>query len=72
VVIEAMGTITAGMTGTGFLYTNQESISVGIGCIVSDFAENGTTPYGLLEAFRITRALSRSWLTRNVRNMRPI
>jgi len=52
VVIEAMGTITAGMTGTGFLYTNQESISVGIGCIVSDFAENGTTPYGLLEAFK--------------------
>lgn len=52
VVIEAMGTITAGMTGTGFLYTNQESISVGIGAIVSDFAENGTTPYGLLEAFK--------------------
>ena len=41
VVIEAMGTITAGMTGTGFLYTNQESISIGIGCIVSDFAESG-------------------------------
>jgi len=53
VVIEAMGTITKGMTGTGFLYTNQESISVGIGCIVSDFAENGgITPYGLLEAFK--------------------
>jgi electron transfer flavoprotein-quinone oxidoreductase len=52
VVIEAMGTITAGMTGTGFLYTNQESISVGIGCIVSDFAESDQTPYGLLEAFK--------------------
>ncbi|GAB4358696.1 MAG: FAD-dependent monooxygenase [Oricola sp.] len=52
VVIEAMGTITAGMTGTGFLYTNQESISVGIGCIVSDFAESSVTPYGLLEAFK--------------------
>lgn len=52
VVIEAMGTITKGMTGTGFLYTNQESISVGIGCIVSDFAESGVTPYGLLEAFK--------------------
>lgn len=52
VVIEAMGTITDGMTGTGFLYTNQESISVGIGCIVSDFAENGKTPYGLLEDFK--------------------
>lgn len=51
-VIEAMGTITAGMTGTGFLYTNQESISVGIGCIVSDFAEKEMTPYGLLEAFK--------------------
>lgn len=52
VVIEAMGTITKGMTGTGFLYTNEESISVGIGCIVSDFAESDVTPYALLEAFK--------------------
>lgn len=52
VVIEAMGTISAGMTGTAFLYTNQESISVGIGCLVSDFSESDITPYGLLEAFK--------------------
>ncbi|WP_044559139.1 FAD-dependent oxidoreductase [Azospirillum sp. B4] len=52
VVIEAMGTITDGMTGTAFLYTNQESISVGIGCIVSDMVEGGRSPYGLLEAFK--------------------
>ncbi|CAN5242691.1 FAD-dependent oxidoreductase [soil metagenome] len=52
VVIEAMGTITKGMTGTGFLYTNEESISVGIGCIVSDFAESDVTPFELLEAFK--------------------
>lgn len=52
VVIEAMGTITDGMTGTGFIYTNQESISIGIGCIVSDFTESSRTPYGLLEAFK--------------------
>jgi len=52
VVIEAMGTITAGMTGTAFLYTNQESISVGIGCIVSDFEGTDQSPYGLLEAFK--------------------
>lgn len=52
VVIEAMGTITKGMTGTAFLYTNGESISVGIGCIVSDFEGTGQTPYGLLEAFK--------------------
>ena len=52
VVIEAAGTISKGMTGMGFIYTNKESISVGIGCLVSDFAENGETPYGLLEAFK--------------------
>ena len=52
VVIEAMGTITKGMTGTGFLYTNRESISVGIGCLVDDFANSGITPYGLLDTFK--------------------
>ena len=52
VVIEAMGTITRGMTGTAFLYTNEESISVGIGCIVSDFAESLASPAELLEAFK--------------------
>ena len=51
VVIEAMGTVTAGMTGTAFLYTNQESVSVGIGWMVSDFKASGATPYGLLERF---------------------
>ena len=52
VVIEAMGTITQGMTGTGFLYTNRESVSVGIGCIVGDFAASGVTPYSLLDRFK--------------------
>jgi electron transfer flavoprotein-quinone oxidoreductase len=52
VVIEAMGTITKGMTGTGFLYTNRESLAIGIGCIVSDLAASGTTPYALLDAFK--------------------
>jgi electron transfer flavoprotein-quinone oxidoreductase len=51
-VIEAMGTITKGMAGTAFLYTNRESISLGIGCVVADFARTGETPYGLLEAFK--------------------
>ncbi len=52
VVIEAAGTITKGMAGTGFIYTNKESISIGIGCLVSDLTETGMTPYGLLEAFK--------------------
>src|SRR6516165_765377 len=52
VVIEAAGTITKGMAGTGFIYTNKECISIGIGCLISDFTEKGQTPYGLLEAFK--------------------
>jgi len=51
-VIEAAGTISNGMAGMGFIYTNKESISVGIGCLVSDFAENETSPAQLLEAFK--------------------
>lgn len=52
VVIEAMGTITKGMTGTAFLYTNRESISIGIGCMVEDFTRSDATPYGLLDQFK--------------------
>ena len=52
VVIEAMGTITQGMTGTAFLYTNRESISIGIGCLVDDFTRTGHTPYSLLDKFK--------------------
>ncbi|PPQ35483.1 FAD-dependent monooxygenase [Rhodopila globiformis] len=52
VVIEAMGTVTKGMTGTGFLYTNRESISIGIGCIVDDIRKSGMTPYNLLDSFK--------------------
>ena len=52
VVIEAAGAVTEGMLGTGFIYTNKESLSVGIGCLVSDFVDTGVTPYGLLERFK--------------------
>ncbi|KAA5602027.1 FAD-dependent oxidoreductase [Blastochloris sulfoviridis] len=52
VVIEAAGTISKGMTGVGFIYTNKESISIGLGCLVSDLKKSGQTPYGLLEAFK--------------------
>jgi electron transfer flavoprotein-quinone oxidoreductase len=51
-VIEAVGTISQGMTGMGFIYTNGECLSVGIGCLVSDFAATGTKPHDLLEAFK--------------------
>ncbi|MBZ0104333.1 MAG: FAD-dependent monooxygenase [Sulfuricella denitrificans] len=52
VVIELFGKITNGMMGTGFLYTNRESIAIGIGCMLSDFKEQKTTPYELLEQMK--------------------
>jgi len=52
VVVEAMGTVTAGQVGTGFIYTNKESLSIGIGCLVSDFAESGLTPAAMLDRFK--------------------
>lgn len=51
-VIEAAGTISRGMTGMGFIYSNKECISLGIGCLVSDFQKSGETPYQLIERFK--------------------
>jgi electron transfer flavoprotein-quinone oxidoreductase len=54
VVIEMVGKITDGMMGTGFLYTNKDSLTIGIGCMLSDFKKNDnkTTPYQLLEQLK--------------------
>ncbi|ADV14860.1 flavin-dependent dehydrogenase [Mesorhizobium australicum WSM2073] len=51
-VIEAVGTISHDMAGLGFLYTNKESISLGIGCLVSDFTAKMESPYALLDALK--------------------
>ena len=40
------------MAGMGFIYTNKESISIGIGCLVADFAEDADRPYALLDSFK--------------------
>jgi electron transfer flavoprotein-quinone oxidoreductase len=52
VVIEVFGDVSSGMVGTGFLYTNKESISIGVGCLVSDFQETRQSPYDLLDRFK--------------------
>ncbi len=52
VVIEMAGKISAGMMGTGFLYTNKESITLGVGCMLSDFNEQQVTPYELLDRMK--------------------
>ena len=57
VVIEMVGKITQGMMGTGFLYTNKESITIGVGCMLSDFKQQKTTPYLLLEQMKAHPAI---------------
>ncbi|HYG87269.1 MAG TPA: FAD-dependent monooxygenase [Azospirillum sp.] len=49
VVIEIMGKVTKGMVGTAFLYTNKESLTIGIGCLISDFKKAAIPPYRMLE-----------------------
>ncbi len=57
VVIEMVGKITQGMMGTGFLYTNSESLTIGVGCMLSDFKDSGVSPYLLLEKMKAHPAI---------------
>lgn len=52
VAIEMAGKISAGMMGTGFLYTNKESITLGVGCMLSDFKQQKISPYELLDRMK--------------------
>lgn len=47
--IELYGDSTAGMMGTGFIYTNKDSISIGVGAILDPVIRNNWTPNDLLE-----------------------
>ncbi len=44
-----MGDVSEGIPGGGFLYTNKESISVGLVVHIDHLAESGKTPYDLLD-----------------------
>jgi len=57
VAIEMVGKITKGMVGTGFLYTNKESLTIGVGCMLSDFAAHKTPPYVMLEEMKAHPAI---------------
>lgn len=52
VALEYFGDAAKGMRGSGFIYTNRESISVGVGCAISDFVEKNISPYDLLDYFK--------------------
>jgi len=47
--MEMFGSITLGMLGYAFIYTNKESISLGVGCRLSDYQVKGLRPSDHLE-----------------------
>jgi electron transfer flavoprotein-quinone oxidoreductase len=57
VAIEMAGTITQGMVGTGFLYTNTESLTLGVGCLLSDLRAQRVTPHALIEQMKAHPAI---------------
>jgi electron transfer flavoprotein-quinone oxidoreductase len=50
--IELYGDSTAGMMGVGFIYTNKDSISIGVGTILEPLIRNKWTPNDLLELLK--------------------
>ena len=51
--MEFFGDAVKGMIGSGFIYTNKDSLSVGIGCPISVMKENNMRPNDLLDAFKV-------------------
>ncbi len=52
VTIELYGAVTEGMGGYGFIYTNRESLSVGVGALISHFMRTKIRPDDLLERMK--------------------
>lgn len=52
IAYEYFGDAVKGMVGSGFIYTNQDSISVGVGCTIEDFIAAQVSPNDLLEYFK--------------------
>jgi electron transfer flavoprotein-quinone oxidoreductase len=47
--IEMFGDATKGILGTGFLYTNKDTLSIGVGTLLSGLIKHKIKPYELLE-----------------------
>lgn len=54
---EVFGASTGGLLGYAFIYTNKDSLSIGLGALVSDFIENKIRPYDMLEDFKAHPAI---------------
>ncbi len=56
--IEYFGGAVKGMVGSAFIYTNRDSISVGVGCLIDDYLRTKTAPYELLDHFKAHPAVA--------------
>ena len=52
VTIEFIGETSLGMAGMGFLYTNRDTLSLGIGVMVHHLRDKRIKPYALLDAVK--------------------
>src|SRR5690606_35955745 len=52
VTIEFMGETSLGMAGMGFLYTNKDTISLGVGVMVNHLRDKKIKPYAILDAVK--------------------
>ena len=50
--IEIYGESTQNLTGTAFIYTNKEHISIGCGTLLSQLSKSGGKPYDILARFK--------------------
>lgn len=50
--MEFFGDAVKGVIGSGFIYTNKDSLSVGIGCPINIMKKNNMRPNDLLDAFK--------------------
>jgi electron transfer flavoprotein-quinone oxidoreductase len=57
--IEIFGDSTMGMLGYGFIYTNRDSLSVGVGALLSDFIRKKINPNDLMERFKANPMVKR-------------
>lgn len=58
-VMELLGSTSLGMLGYAFLYTNKESLALGVGCKLSDYQKKGLRPSEHLEAVKKHPAVRR-------------
>ncbi|MDI6642406.1 MAG: FAD-dependent oxidoreductase, partial [Elusimicrobiota bacterium] len=52
VAIEYFGDAVKGMFGNAFIYTNKDSLSVGVGCTLNELSKKNINPHDILEYFK--------------------